>query len=238
MTDLLETQTDQPQQQEQVTQSTDLLSDEQKPDEKEVMQKRINDSQAFIDQLKQERQQDRELIQQMEDKLKKLESALPTLDDAVKRTSQKPVSEDKTDVLDVDSVSKAVLEKIKAQQQEELTKQEQQKADELARNTYEATNQAIISQYGDKAREVLNDKLQELGISNEKAKFMASDPELSKTFLHLVGAKPAQSSNIPNSGINTKSLSQTKTGQLDLRGKTSVELAQIMKEMRQNQKGN
>ena len=239
MTDLLDsTDQQQPQEaQEQTNQSTDLLGGEQTPDEKDIMQKRINDSQAFIEQLKAEKRQQDEQLKQLQEKMQKLEGAIPTLDQAVKQASNASTSqENQTASLDVDSVKNSVLEELKKQQEAERQQAEQQKQQSLAQSTYEATTKALVDTYGEKAKEVLASKLGELELSAEKARIMMSDPEYSKVFLKQFDAQPAKSSNIPSSGVNTVKIGSKPQEQKPLSKMTSVELANHMKTLRE--KGN
>lgn len=233
MTDLLET-TDQEAQQQEQQQSTetDLLGSEQTPDEKAIMQKRINDKEAFIEQLKQERQQDRDQMDQLRKDLESLKKATPTLEEAVNRASPKTSEKQTTEPVDTDELTKLVLAEVDKREKEKLTQAEQQQREEEQKSTYQQTNQAIIDQYGEKAKDVLNEKLSELGISKDKAKSMASDPELSKVFLNLVGAQPSKSSSVPHSGFNTASTAHTKQNELPRLSKmSSVEIANYMKQL-------
>lgn len=241
MTDLLE-QTDQnaPQeQQEQATNQTDLLGSEQETDEQAIVQKRLNDSQAFIETLKSERQLDRERIEKMEQELEALRKSTPTLEEAVNRASVKPNSQGNDQPLDVDSVTNTVLEKLKQEQEQEAKLAQQKEQESLAEQTYTETTQKIVEQYGDanKAKEVLSQKLQEKGISMEKARVMMSDPEMSKLVLDIASVSQAKSTNLPLGSVNTSSIKPAQQED-KLFGKTSKEIAAWMEQRKQNLKGN
>lgn len=239
MTDLLDT-TDQqqPEQaQEQANQTTDLLGGEQTPDEKEIMQKRINDSQAFIEQLKAEKRQQEEQFKALQEKVQKLEGAIPSLDQAVQQATKKPSTQaTQTETLDVESVTNSVLEQLKKQQEAEKAEAERKQQQSAAEATYQETTQRIIEVYGDKAKDVMSQKLQENGISVEKARVMMSDPEMSKLLLRTLDASPAKSSNNPSPGLNTVKIGSKPQEQKPLSKMTSVELANHMKTLRE--KGN
>ena len=241
MTDLLDT-TDQqqPEQaQEQANQTTDLLGGEQTPDEKEIMQKRINDSQAFIEQLKAEKRQQEEQFKALQEKVQKLEGAIPSLDQAVQQATKKPSTQaTQTETLDVESVTNSVLEQLKKQQEAEKAEAERKQQQSAAEATYQETTQRIIEVYGDKAKDVMSQKLQENGISVEKARVMMSDPEMSKLLLRTLDASPAKSSTQPTGGLNTAIIGKPKEQEVSLLKMTSAQRAAYIQEQRDKLKGN
>ena len=160
------------------------------------VKKKLTSADSFIDQLKQERQQDREKMErmssQLEDMAAKLEKA-KGVDELLDKLDRGDSGVDKTNTsVDLDSVKRELRDEIFS----DLTRKEQEQVQE--RNFTEVAN-ALQERYGDKADSVVFEKASELGYSREEvADFAKNKP---RAFLALFApAEKRESTDKPTIG--------------------------------------
>lgn len=146
-------------------------------DELAKLNKRLQDKDAFIETLKQERLQDRALLDNMAQKLETLLAAQEVL---ATKSNQPPAANTSISADDLRKQGFLTVEDLQRAEQEKIQKQNLKSVIEIGRK-----------QFGEKLDEVVAKKCQELGVSVQWAQAQAaSNPNV---FLNLFGLKTESS---------------------------------------------
>jgi len=156
----------------------------------EIMQKRVDDSQTFITQLKEEkRAQDQEIqeLRTLSEKATALEQVLqtPQHPEAQPETTSQPSADEIAT-----KAAELATQTIQSMEQERVHEQ-----------NFAATNTKLVETYGDKCNDVVTDKAASLGMSFDDALDMAK--RRPKVFETLFIDNTTQAAPQPTSGVET-----------------------------------
>lgn len=159
----------------------------------------------------------------------KLEDALSKL-----QTQQSTPSENTT---------QPVVEQVESQEEvvKRILQQREAEAAEVAKaraaeETFKEVSKTLAGVYGaDHVDRVVKEKAEEIGIDFDMAINMAKDPKQSKVLLKLLDVDTTRQQAIPQGQVNTASIGSRKPEAPKVSGMSSVEMANYMKQLRQQQ---
>jgi small-conductance mechanosensitive channel len=164
--------------------------------------KRLDDSQAFIETLKSERQADRELIQDLQSKL----TSTPTVDEIMEQINQRSTASN--DNLDPDDLVNKAAEAVESR----LNKAE---LDRKASENFNSVASALSEKFGEKE---VDSKVRQLAQDNgmtfdQVVEMAKTSPKAVLKLLGVSSAEPTSSGDIPSGSINTGGVGYENTGE-------------------------